>query len=135
MDLYVNKANVLINGGVFEKDILESFKKAVCRQWAMELSERILNENTDMVRSCIKLHRGGEFTDYDEQMWGRINSWRIYLMKDSIKQKSLFTKIRDAISLKDYNQVSALQLEMSVKMKELRDLYAAYKRNIIDYQY
>lgn len=132
---YQDKTAVLMDGNVFEKDILDSYIKAACLQWTMELSERILNENIDCVRSCIKLHRGGEFTDYDEQMWSRINSLRTYLMKDSLKKKSLFSRIRNAINSKNYDEVSCLQLEMSEKMKELKELYTVYKRNIIDFEF
>lgn len=129
---YPHKTALLHEGGVFDKDILDSYVKAACQQWTMELYERIINENADLVRSCAKLHRGGEFNDYDEELWTKINNLRHYLMKDSLRAKSLFTKIRDAIEQKDYDAVSALQLEMAEKIGELKKLYLTYKRNIMD---
>ncbi|MGI6776915.1 MAG: glutamine synthetase [Acetivibrionales bacterium] len=130
---FKEKTAVLSSGGVFEQDIIESYKKAVCIQWTMELCDRILAENIDIVRSCSKLHRQEESNDYDEQMWNRISSIRAYLMKDSYNEKSLFTRIREAINIKDYDEVSRLQLEMAKKIKELKDLYIIYRRNIIDF--
>jgi len=52
------------------------------------------------------------------------------LMKDRLNQKSLFTRIKEAIDNKDYATVSMLQLEMNNKMEELRELYAIYRRNL-----
>ncbi|NJD02709.1 MAG: glutamine synthetase [Ruminiclostridium sp.] len=131
---HTGKAKVLASGGVFESNILESYKRATTVQWALELSERLLSENAELVRKSIKLHGDGNFEDFDEELWGRINSVRKYLMKDSIKEKSLFTKIREAIDKHEYHKVSDMQLEMSEKVSELKKLYNVYKRNLIDYR-
>jgi len=129
---YPEKAAVLMNGGVFEKYIIESYMKAISIQWTMELHERILVENAELVRRCAKRHVDGNCTDYDEELWTRINSMRKYLMKDSLKTKSLFTRIREAIDTGDYDTVSDLQKEMNERIIELEKLYTTYKRNIMD---
>jgi glutamine synthetase len=132
---YPSKCDVLAGGGVFDKAIIASYIKATCTQWTMELGERIIAENTELVRSCVKLHKGGEFTDYDEELWTRINGVRRYLMKDSLKEKSLFTQIREAIENGEYDKVSALQLEMAEKIKELKRMYAVYRRNMMEFEW
>lgn len=132
LDKYPQKKQVLENGEVFSKKIIKSYGLAICKQWTLELSERIIPENATIVRECIKLHSGGDFTDYDEELWTRINGIRHYLMKDSIKEKSLFTRIREAIELEDYDKVSSLQLEMAGLIKNLKEMYFMYKRNIIE---
>jgi glutamine synthetase len=132
---YPEKAAVLTSGGVFSPEILTSYTKAASLQWTMELCERIIHENSELVRRCIKLHKNGDFTDYDEELWSRINSLRYYLMKDSIRDKSLFDRIRTAIDAGEFDEVSDLQLEMSDKVSELKRLYGIYKRNMIDYQW
>jgi len=129
---YPEKTAVLMKGGVFEKYIIESYMKAVSIQWTMELHERILVENAEFIRSCVKRHSDSNCTDYDEELWTRINSMRKYLMKDSLKTKSLFTRIREAIDTGDYDTVSNLQKEMNERMIELERLYTTYKRNIMD---
>jgi glutamine synthetase len=135
LEAYPEKAGALSMGGVFEKDVLASYVKASSLQWAMELSERILNENAELVRRSVKLHRSSDFTDYDEELWSRINSLRNRLMKDSLKDKSLFSRIREAMDRGEYDRVSDMQLEMSSKVSELKKLYTIYKRNIIEYQW
>ena len=132
---FPKKTKVLASGGVFESNILESYKKAMAVQWALELCERLLSENAELVRKSIKLHSDGDFDDYDEELWSRINSIRIYLMKDSIKGRSLFTRIREAIDAREYHKVSDMQLEMSARVSELKKLYSVYKRNIIEYRW
>ena len=133
LSTYSEKTTVLSAGEVFEAEILASYTKAASLQWAMELSERILQENAELARRCIKLHRSGDFTDYDEEMWSRINSLRNCLMKDSLKEKSLFTRIREVIDEREYDKVSDMQLEMSEKVSELKRIYSIYRRNIIDF--
>jgi len=129
---YSEKAKVLSSGGVFSEAILTSYVKAASLQWAMELAERILNENVDLVRRSVKLHTLIDSTDYDEELWGRIAVLRNSLMKDSIESKSLFTGIREAIESSEYDNVSDMQLEMSDRISELKKLYTLYKRNIVD---
>jgi len=126
------KEAVLMYGGVFEKDILASYIKAISLQWTMELSERILHENSDFIRSCKKLHENEKYTDYDEMMWNKIDELRHELMKDSLEHKSLFTRIRNAIEAGEYETVSKLQVEMAEKITQLQKMYAIYKRNIME---
>lgn len=135
LDRYPHKREVLEKGEVFSKDIISSYIQAARKQWTLELSERIVAENAELVRSCIKLHNRADFTDYDEELWTRINGNRHYLMKDSLKDKSLFSRIRDAISSGDFNKVSELQLEMADRVRELKELYPVYKRNIMEYEW
>lgn len=126
------KTRVLIMGNVFNKDIIHSYIKATTLQWVMELSERILHENAVYVRSCRKLHEKENFTDYDEKLWTQINNLKHYLMKDSLKNTSLFTRIRKNIEAGSYNIVSKLQLEMENKVVKLQNLYSLYRRNLIN---
>ncbi len=134
LERYKEKAKVLTEGRVFEEDIIKSYIKATRLQWTLELCERIISENIDFVRSCVKLHSSEDFTDYDQQLWTKINDIRHYLAKDSISSKSLFTRIRQAVEREDFDTASRLQLEMAEKIHELQKLYTAYKRNIIDFE-
>lgn len=129
---YPEKSRVLSEGGVFEKIIIDSYVSAIRQQWLMELSERIIHENLGFVKSCVKKHSESDSNEYDEQLWRRINSIRRYLMKDSLSDISLFTRIRKAIEDEEYDMVSLLQQEMTLKIDELKKLYTIYKRNIMD---
>lgn len=132
LSMYPDKAAVLSRGDVFSTEIIGSYIKSCSLQWTMELAERILHENSELVRKCVKLHRTSEFTDYDEELWTKINSIRYCLAKNTLKERSLFDRIRDAIDKGEYDNVSDLQQEMAVKISELKKLYGIYKRNIID---
>jgi glutamine synthetase len=131
-DVFEDKKQVLLRGNVFTNIIIESYKLAEISQWETELDGRILYDNTSVVRECKKLHGSECITDLDVVVWEKINSIRYYLMKDSLDTKSLFTKIREALDNKDYDRASELQVEMSERITEIKDLYIMYKRNLFE---
>ncbi len=51
-------------------------------------------------------------------------------MKDGLEHKSLFTRIKEAIEAENYEEVSALQLEMNEKITLLKNLYSKYRKNL-----
>jgi glutamine synthetase len=53
-------------------------------------------------------------------------------MKDTYNSKSLFTRIREAARVKDYERLSQLQQEMAAMMSDLKEIYSDYKKNLID---
>jgi glutamine synthetase len=78
------------------------------------------------------IHKADKALDLDVANWMKINEMRIYLMKDTYSTKSLFTRIKTEAELMNYSEVSDLQLELDAKMKALRELYSAYKKNLLD---
>ena len=127
------KKAVLLNNNVFAEEIINSYKVAILTQWLTELYNRIIPDNIEYVRNCKKIHGNENVADLDVVNWEQINNLRYYLMKDSLNQNSLFTRIRIAIDAKDYHTVSNLQLEMNAKMHELKNLYIVYKRNLFEF--
>ncbi|SHJ02196.1 L-glutamine synthetase [Geosporobacter subterraneus DSM 17957] len=134
LEHYPEKKAILSSNGVFTDAIINSFKVATQNQWTTELYKRIIPDNAEFVRMCKKLHGSESVTDLDVVTWEKINQLRNYLMKDSLSQKSLFTRIREGIDSGDFNTVSKLQQEMSSKMGELKSLYMVYKRNLFEIQ-
>ncbi|MFZ5969165.1 MAG: glutamine synthetase [Bacillota bacterium] len=132
LDTYVEKKSVLLQGSVFAEEIICSYKTAILNHWVTELNNRIIPDNVDFVRSCKRLHNHENVTDLDVVTWEKINQLRCYLMKDSLDQKSLFTRIRTALAEEDYDIASNLQIEMSKKMSELKNLYIVYRRNLFE---
>ncbi len=120
---------VLYRGGVFNELSVESYKEAMLDMWATELSVRIIHEYQDVVRECVKLECEEE-SDLDVKNWEEIHNLKNYLMKDTLRRKSLFTRTRAALSEKDYPLASMLQVEMHRKIEELIERYSEYKRNI-----
>jgi glutamine synthetase len=127
---YPSKTEILLKDNVFTKDIIRSYKAAMLDLWTTELSARIILDNVDFIRHCKKIHENENAVDLDVVQWEKINLLKNYLMKDRLNQKSLFTRIREAIDEKDYATVSMLQLEMNNKMEELKELYTVYRRNL-----
>lgn len=128
-DSYPEKVETLIEGEVFTKAIIDSYKTSTIDMWINELRGRIIEDNMNLVRNCAKVH-DDEISDLDIVNWNRINTLRWELMKDSVDKKSIFTNIRSQILLNDLNEVSNLQKIMSDKVKLLKELYLAYKKNI-----
>ncbi|MCK8061014.1 MULTISPECIES: glutamine synthetase [unclassified Fusibacter] len=129
---FENKLTVLKDGNVFTPSIIASYEATLLGQWTTELGNRILPENVDLVRSCNRLHKLDDetITDVDVVRWEAIHALRKELMKDSLSNKSLFTQIREAIGTLNYERVSYLQVNMSEKTTELRDLFISYKQNL-----
>ncbi|SDK06577.1 type I glutamate--ammonia ligase [Natronincola ferrireducens] len=129
---YPNKKEILFHGEAFSETIVESYKLSILDKWVKELAGRIIVDNMELVRNCKKLHGADNVTDLDVVNWEKINGMRNYLMKDSLERKSLFTQIREAIAVKNYDLVSNLQLEMSEKITKLKQLYSVYRRNLLE---
>ncbi|MBL4934720.1 glutamine synthetase [Clostridium sp. YIM B02515] len=131
-DKYSNKLKIFKAGDVLNDKLIESFKLAVTKRWITEITGRIIPNYSDEIRSYKMLHSLDKALDLDVSNWMAINNIRYYLMKDTYTSKGLFTRIKEAIEAKDYSKVSMLQLELDAKMKELRELYASYKKNLLD---
>jgi len=131
-DKYPEKAAVLKEGEVLTDKLIESFRMAIMKKWLIEINNRIINNYSEEIRSCKMIHKADKALDLDVANWMKISELRLYLMKDTYSTKSLFTRIKDATEAKDYNAVSELQLELDAKIKELREIYSAYTKNLID---
>jgi len=99
--------------------------------WATELHNRIIPNTMAIVRECQKLHADHDCTDFDMVNWKTIQGLRVYLGQDEIVKKSLLTRIKLALDGENYDEASALQIEMQEKVKELVDTYIEYKKNLL----
>jgi glutamine synthetase len=125
-----DKKQMLTKDDVFTEDTLLSYEQVIIAQWATELETRILAGNLKTLREFKKCHENEKYTDLDVIRWEKINDMRSCLMKDSISEQSLFTRIRDALHDKNYEKASRLQIEMNQKMVEISMLYKTYKENL-----
>jgi len=130
-DKYPDKISVLTSGNVFTHKLLNSYKASIMGQWTAELNGRIIPNNMGVIRKYSKLHGVDDITDLDVVNWEKCNALRHLLMKDSLTNKSLFTKIRENIKIADYDLISSNQIEMMKNMTELKHLYATYKQNLL----
>ena len=80
---FPNKLQVLKNGGVFTEDIINSFKLTAISRWITEITNRLINNCIDDIRSYKKLHSLDNALDLDISRWMEINNLRSYIMKDT----------------------------------------------------
>ena len=121
---------MLTQANTLRPQIIDSFRTGALLRWKIELISRIIPENRNIVRRMTEI-KSDFVTDQDAYMWNKIHDLRIYLAKDTIDDKALFTLLIKALNEGDYPTASALQLEMYAKMEELKGLYECYKKNMI----
>ena len=132
--IYILKSNpdvepILCNGDVFNSMILDSYYQAMLGRWEMELLEKIIPANLQTIRNVVRKDDGSN--SYDDILWNEIVSLKVRLAKDSDTETSIFTKIKNAIGERNWEETSKYQLEMKSTMKELRAKYKAYLENQI----
>lgn len=124
-----DQIDVLTQGGAFSKDLMESFLAGIKNRWILELTSRIVPKNIKRVKAMVANHSDADVLDINR--WNAIQDLRLYLAKDTLENKSLFSRINEAIANKDYNTASDLQVEMNEKMLEVEALYTEYVNNLI----
>jgi glutamine synthetase len=128
LDRHPEKTAVLTQDNVLSPDIVEAYRIAMLTRWKMELVNRIIPDNMEFVRACTRTH--DDTNELDVQRWGEIQVLRHRLMRDDLHQKSVFSRIREAIAKQDFPAASTLQLEMNQLTRSLRELYLQYRRNL-----
>jgi glutamine synthetase len=131
-DEYPEKLQVLKTHDVFTESIINSFKMATETRWITELNNRLLNDYAEEIRYSKMIHTPEKALDLDLANWQKINDLRHSLMKDTYSKVSLFTKIKEASKVENYEELSKLQVQLDLQMGELRHCYTNYKKNLLD---
>lgn len=128
---YPDKLEVLKRDHVFTDALIESYKTYILDTWMFELAHRYIDHCQEIVRNCVRMNPDQEnISDLDIVNWTKVNGIRWSLMKNSLDQKSVFTRIREAIEENEYAKVAKLQLEMNSKVADLKTHYSKYLKNI-----
>ena len=130
-DQYPEKCEVFSRGDVISPILFESYKEQTLSQWKLELHDRLIPNTMDFIRSCRKVHRDDDFSDYDIKNWLEIDKIRHELGKDTITEKCLLTQTKEALDAEDYDRASELQLAIKARVAELTELYNRYKKNLL----
>ncbi|MBQ6631527.1 MAG: glutamine synthetase, partial [Romboutsia sp.] len=72
LERYKYKLDSLKQGDVFTDAIIKSFKVGAIKKWSKELSNRIIDDSIDSIRSYVKLHEKENMDALDEVMWNSI---------------------------------------------------------------
>ena len=127
---YPEKLAIFRRDDVMSEIALESYVEATTAQWATELHDRIIPDTMDFVRECCKAHDENDCVDYDRYYWEKIQRLRNQLGRDTLDEFCLLTRIKRALDRGEYDQASAMQIEMQRKVEELTNLYITYKKNL-----
>ena len=129
-EVITDNVEVLKDNDVFTDDIINSFKVGAIERWMMELKNRVIQDNMDIIRGCKKMHTIDEMDALDEVVYNDIDNIKHELMKDTLIRKSLFSQIIEALDNNELELASQLQLVMKAKMELLQREYIQYKKNI-----
>ncbi len=127
---YPDKTKIISSGGALHERIIKSFRDGALLRWKIELISRIIPELRGIVRHAKQI-KSDFVTDQDAYNWNKIFTLRKELAKDSIDEKSLFTRLINALNSGEFDTASKLQVEIYDKIEELKILYDAYEKNII----
>lgn len=130
-DQHPEKLKVFMDGDVMPEIVLKSFREQTLSLWKTELHDRIIPQTMEFIRSCKKVHRDDDFSDYDIKNWLEIDKIRHEIAKDTITEKCLLTRAKNALDEGEYELASDLQLEIQKKTNRLSDLYITYKKNLL----
>ena len=127
-DKYPEKVKAVADG-IMDQLSLDSYRSCITSEWATEYHFRNIPNAMDDIKEC-KMKHGVDATDFDEASWEEINKLRFEIAKDSTTGKSLLTRAREALDMKDYDAASDMQIVIQTKVEELKKKYADYKRNL-----
>lgn len=127
-----DKINILLDGDVFKKDLIASYKKSMEEQWKNEMIFRLRENVLKVVRRYKKAHQEDDVVDLDIVNWEKVNNLRYELAKDTMAKKSLLTNLLEAIESDKLDEASKYQLEIDEKLKALHVEFNNYKNNLIN---
>lgn len=122
------KIKTLTQSGAITDDIVKSFVASILYRWENELMERLIPATKAAIKQYKKLTHENTI---DDERWEKINKKRIELGKDTQREKSICTQLKEALENGDYDRASDLQIEMARKVESLEDAYRVYAENII----
>lgn len=122
------KIKTLTQSGAITDDIVKSFVASILYRWENELMDRLIPATKAAIKQYKKLTHENAI---DDERWEKINKKRIELGKDTQREKSICTQLKEALENGDYDRASDLQIEMARKVESLEDAYRVYAENII----
>jgi glutamine synthetase len=124
-----DKLKTITDSGVLTQPLVDSFMDSILYRWANELVDRIIPAAEAKLRTFKHLD---DEDDVDKKRWKSIKARRLELGKDRDGEKSICTRLKEALEAHDYDTASDLQLEMTHKVEALEKDYRIYKLNILD---
>lgn len=122
------KIKILMEGNVFTKEIIESYKTSVITSWKALILSRTIKKYINELKDIEKKETDNE---YDNFMWEDILKSKKEIYQTTTSQKSLIERLEDLLHENNLNEASNLLLELDSKLLNLKNIYKKYKKNII----
>ena len=110
------KIKTLTQSGAITDDIVNSFVASILYRWENELMDRLIPATKAAIKQYKKLTHENTI---DDERWEKVNKKRIELGKDTQREKSICTQLKEALENGDYDRASDLQIEMARKVESL----------------
>ncbi len=128
LDKEKEKINVLKKGDVFREDIIASYKQSVINNWKTLVQNKKIKQYINEVRKMTEIE---STYDLDIERWNEIIELKNNICKDTKIEKSIITKLKEALVNNKLDKASKLLLELENSMEDIRNKYKIYERNII----
>jgi len=119
----------LYKGSPLSSAVVRSFYLSALRKWEIELMEKEIPEIRNDIRSIKRMIVGEN--EFDVRNWESVESIKNLIAKDGLAQKSLITRLKEALNKEDYAKASSLFLELQRVFCELKEAWGIYRSNII----
>ena len=128
LDKEKEKIKCLKRGEVFRDDLIASYRQSVVNNW------KTFVQNTKIKKYIEELKKIKEIEssyDLDIERWNKILDLKNNICKDTKIEKSIMTKLRDALKDGKLDKASKLLIELEKAMEDIKEQYKIYERNII----
>ncbi len=119
----------LYKGTPLSNAVVRSFFLSALHKWEVELLEKEIPEIRNSIRSINRIPEGEN--ELDQRNWESVDSIKNLIAKDGLAQKSLITRLKEALHKEDYPKASSLFLELQRVFAELKEAWTIYRSNII----
>jgi len=119
----------LYKGSPLSSAVVRSFYLSALRKWEVELMEKEIPEIRNDIRSIKRMIVGEN--ELDVRNWESVESIKNLIAKDGLAQKSLITRLKEALHKEDHAKASSLFLELQRVFAELKEAWVIYRSNII----
>ena len=120
-----DRIRVLGAGDTLTPRVIQAFRAAALARWKHELLVRIVPDDLEVVRSCAR--RDLDSTRAQE-VWTDIDALRRELADDTPEQPSVCGQLVAALEGDQLDRASQLQLVLTQKMEQLRQLEDEYQK-------
>ena len=128
LDKEKEKIKCLKRGEVFRDDIIASYRQSVINNWKTLVQNKKIKQYLEELRKIKEIE---STYDLDIERWNKIHELKNDICKDTKIEKSIISKLREALKENNLDKASKILIELEEAMEEIKEQYKVYERNII----